>query len=391
MKLFLFCCRKPLNNMTGTTNIKEVLVIIPSPSSRLVFSKDGERKVYQSEYFNTLYQIIVDVVKSYSSKIKCSRSFSQSQEIDSDIIRRIENADIAIVVVTGRSSNIFWQLGVRHALKEGTIILQDIRDESPLGLVGYVSHQYQIENANGIENLKSLIRDKIGIYDKIPFGDSPVQNILGGEFAKLLYGKLSGQNLSKSKNTEITTILFLAADPTDTSRLRLGEELREIQERLQLAKLRERFDLQQRFSVRPSDIIQALLDVQPIIVHFSGHGIANGAVCFESQLGEALLVHPDALAALFEQFSTRVNCVVLNACYSEIQANAIAKHIDHVVGMNQTIGDKAAIAFAVGFYQALGAGRTIEEAYKLGCVQIRLQGIPEHLTPVLINKEQAQP
>lgn len=50
--------------------------------------------------------------------------------------------------------------------------------------------------------------------------------------------------------------------------------------------------------------------------------------------------------------------------------------------MNQAIGDDAAISFAIGFYQALGAGRSIEDAYKLGCVQIRLQGIPEHLTPV---------
>ena len=55
---------------------------------------------------------------------------------------------------------------------------------------------------------------------------------------------------------------------------------------------------------------------------------------------------------------------------------------------NKAIGDKAAIAFTIGFYQALGAGRTVEGAYKLGCVQIRLQSIPEHLTPVLIKKGQ---
>jgi len=58
--------------------------------------------------------------------------------------------------------------------------------------------------------------------------------------------------------------------------------------------------------------------------------------------------------------------------------------------MNKAIGDKAAITFALGLYQALGAGRTIEDAYKLGCVQIKLQGVPEHLTPVLIKKGQAE-
>lgn len=191
------------------------------------------------------------------------------------------------------------------------------------------------------------------------------------------------------KDIDLVSVLFVAADPTDVSRLRLGEEFREIHEKLKLAQLRDRFKLElPQLSVRPADISQALLDTQPQIVHFSGHGTATGALCFESQTGQAQLVQPDALAALFEQFTSQVSCVLLNACYSEIQAKAIAEHIEYVIGMNKAIGDKAAIAFTIGFYQALGAGRTVEGAYKLGCVQIRLQSIPEHLTPVLIKKGQ---
>ena len=181
------------------------------------------------------------------------------------------------------------------------------------------------------------------------------------------------------------SILFLAADPTDASRLRLGEEVREIQEKLQLSKWRDNFALHQRMSVRPTDISQALLDVNPQIVHFSGHGTSSGALCFENKLGETHPIQPEALAALFEQFANQLDCVVLNACYSVAQAKAIAKHIRHVIGMNQAIGDKAAIAFSIGFYQALGAGRTVEEAYKLGCMQIQLENIPEYLTPILIK------
>jgi hypothetical protein len=206
------------------------------------------------------------------------------------------------------------------------------------------------------------------------------------EIAPILHNYLGNTTMAS------TAILFLAADPTNASRLRLGEEFREIQEKLKLAKLREKFNLElPQLSVRPADISQALLDVQPQIVHFSGHGTSTGALCFENQTGQIQLVQPDALAALFEQFAKQVKCVLLNACYSDIQAKAIGKHIKYVIGMNQAIGDKAAIAFAIGFYQALGAGRTIEDAYKLGCVQIRLQGIPEHLTPVLIKEGQLQP
>jgi hypothetical protein len=102
--------------------------------------------------------------------------------------------------------------------------------------------------------------------------------------------------------------------------------------------------------------------------------------------GNAHLITPSAFSALFEQFSKQILIVVLNACYSESQAQAIANHVEYVIGTHQAIADKAAIAFSVGFYQALRAGRDIEEAYKLGCVQVQLQGIPEHLTSIILKK-----
>src|SRR5512135_792194 len=47
-----------------------------------------------------------------------------------------------------------------------------------------------------------------------------------------------------SPNTDRISILFLAADPTDASRLRLGEEFRVIQESLRRAAQRDRFRLE---------------------------------------------------------------------------------------------------------------------------------------------------
>ena len=186
-------------------------------------------------------------------------------------------------------------------------------------------------------------------------------------------------------------ILFLAADPSDEARLRLGQELRDIRERLQLSKERDRFILESRESVRVGDITQAIFDVDPQIVHFSGHGTSTGELQFESLTGKSQLVQADALAALFEQLAEKIDCLVLNACYSEIQAQAIAKHIRFVIGMNQDIGDKAAIAFAVGFYKALAANHSIEEAYHFGCVEIQLYNLPEHLKPVIYRNPTAKP
>jgi hypothetical protein len=128
--------------------------------------------------------------------------------------------------------------------------------------------------------------------------------------------------------------------------------------------------------------------IKPQIVHFSGHGTGEDGLVFEDIVGQEKVVDTEALTTLFKLFSVRVECVVLNACYSEIQAKAIVKHINYVIGMNQSIGDIAAIEFAVGFYTAVGAGEPIEFAYQLGCNAIQLKGIPEHLTPVLYKKDE---
>lgn len=189
-----------------------------------------------------------------------------------------------------------------------------------------------------------------------------------------------------SSDTHQQTILFLAANPNSTGRLRLDQELRDIAEGLQRAQKRDQFNLEQRLAARPRDVQRAMLDVSPQIIHFSGHGAGEQGLVFEDEMGNTKLVNEAALAGLFELFADQINCVVLNGCYSEVQAKAIAQHIPYVIGMNQAIGDQAAIAFAVGFYDALGAGRDVKFAYKLGCAAIRMEGIAEHLTPVLLQQ-----
>ncbi|MDZ8258064.1 CHAT domain-containing protein [Nostoc sp. ChiQUE01b] len=184
----------------------------------------------------------------------------------------------------------------------------------------------------------------------------------------------------------VQTILILAANPQGTKPLRLDEEVREIDAGLQRAKQREQFVLEQKWAVRPRDIQRAMLDNNPSIVHFSGHGTGDEGLVFEDEIGSAKLVDGEALAGLFELFAEQVECVVLNGCYSEVQADAIAQQINYVIGMKKAIGDRAAIEFAVGFYDALGSGRPVEFAYKFGCAAIRLAGVPEQLTPILKKK-----
>jgi hypothetical protein len=200
--------------------------------------------------------------------------------------------------------------------------------------------------------------------------------------------EFSKENLKQetAKNFLVTTktiILFLAANPTKTARLRLDEEVKRIQTNLKLAKERENLELKQEWAVTTDSLMQAILDESPTIVHFSGHGEQEGII-LQNEIGEKKIVSAEALANLFKLFKHTIKCVVLNACYSEAQAQAIKLYIPHVIGMKSGIHDKAAIAFSTGFYKAIGAGKDIPFAFKLGMAAIQLEGVSGDAIPVLL-------
>jgi len=186
-------------------------------------------------------------------------------------------------------------------------------------------------------------------------------------------------------------ILILTANPRDTDELRLGEEAREIAEGLELSQQRDNFEIITRWATRPADLQRALMKFKPTIVHFSGHGVSGQGLALEDNDGNLKLVSTEALSELFELFSGSVECVVLNACYSKLQAEAICQHIDYVVGMNQAVGDRTAIKFATGFYDALGAGFPIEKAFKLGRNRVNLEGLPGDSVPMLKARSGQKP
>ena len=183
-------------------------------------------------------------------------------------------------------------------------------------------------------------------------------------------------------------ILVLAANPQDTSLLRLDAEVRKIRESLKRSAQRAEFEVVAQGAVTTEDLRRALLEYEPHIVHFSGHGTGESGLVLDDGRGKQKLVSSRALAGLFKQFPS-IECVVLNACYSTVQAKELMKHVPYVVGMNQAIGDQAAIEFATGFYDGLGYGRSYPQAYELGLSAIDLENLPDTLTPVLLQRSQA--
>jgi CHAT domain len=166
-------------------------------------------------------------------------------------------------------------------------------------------------------------------------------------------------------------ILILASNPRND--LELDEEIRDLKDVIDSSRNRQNFDVENALAVRAGDLQELLFKHEPQIVHFCGHGGGETGLVFEGNNGGEQWVQTEALRNLFRLFSNKVSCVLLNACYSEEQADEIVNHIDYVIGMNQAIRDDAAIAFSKGFYRALGYGCSIEEAYEFGCNAIQLE------------------
>jgi hypothetical protein len=178
-------------------------------------------------------------------------------------------------------------------------------------------------------------------------------------------------------------ILFLAANPWDTTPLSLDEEARAIDEALRRSALGHRFEIRQHWAVRIDDLQGLILRHDPDIVHFSGHGSQAGEILLEDESRGKHLVSPAALSGLFSVLRGKIRCVLLNACLTVQQAQAIAQHVDGVIGMSREIEDAAAVTFAAGFYQALGFGKDVKTAFELGRNLLDLKNLEDKDVPRL--------
>jgi hypothetical protein len=178
-------------------------------------------------------------------------------------------------------------------------------------------------------------------------------------------------------------VLFLAADPSDATRLRLGEELQEIRQTLQQDNLSDLVVLIESACLSWEDVNQSILKYEPQIIHFSGHSEGMGELCFENEEQQIQSLQPTKLIALFQSRIASIQGIVLNTCYVKSQVKAIAPYVPFVVGTYREMGDASAITFATEFYRALSHNSTLVAAYQSGYDRLQSEGLTVDWAPVL--------
>jgi hypothetical protein len=193
-------------------------------------------------------------------------------------------------------------------------------------------------------------------------------------------------------------ILFLAANPSRSSRIALDEECAAIERELRMTSGRDDFDFRSKWAVSVDELMRHLNELQPTILHFSGHGSTGaagsspahgdprrdiapprGAGIFLQDERGSQYVSEHALAKMIASAAPSTRVVVLNACYSAAVAESLRHVVGCVVGMDGKIGDTAARSFAVAFYRALGNRRSVGNAVAQAVATLAAKQLPDDL------------
>ncbi len=197
----------------------------------------------------------------------------------------------------------------------------------------------------------------------------------------------------KEKGVDNTTILVVFACPEGAESLRLGSEDRIINECLDRSQYRDTFEVEVMHAATPYDVRRALLGGRYRIVQFSGHA-TGGRLVLEDARGQPQVIPQEALADLLATYSPPIECVLLNACYTDIQGQLVWARVPYTIAIRGGISDAAAIEFTRGFYDAIGAGKDYRFAFQEGTRAVNLAGLDEGFEAVLFterkDEEQAE-
>lgn len=186
---------------------------------------------------------------------------------------------------------------------------------------------------------------------------------------------------------EKIVVLFLASNPIDQQQLRLDEEARAISEMIRKSKHRDSVKFETCWAVQPIDLLQAINEFKPSIIHFSGHGSDNDEIIFQTNDGKTKIVSKEAIVQTMMASSDGIRLVFFNTCYSKNQAEAVSKYVEATIGMNTSIGDEAARIFSSQFYSSIGFGLSVKKSFEQARALLMLENISEQETPELFINE----
>jgi hypothetical protein len=204
-------------------------------------------------------------------------------------------------------------------------------------------------------------------------------------------------------------ILFLASNPSGTTRLALEEECAGIERELRLTSSHHELEFRSRWAVTIDEMMHHLNELEPTVVHFSGHGnrtelTVPDTLCREHRVRRDIVpasesieladehrrlrhVTASALTRMIGSAAPSARLVVLNVGFSAVTARSLCRVVDCVVGMNGAIGHSAAHSFVMSFYRAIGYRRSVGNAMEQAVATLAAKQFPDEHIPVCVTRD----
>lgn len=126
---------------------KQCFVIMP-------FSATGGRPTgYWDKFF---YDFIKPAVEKLG--YACTRSSANPGNIMKAIVKELVNSDVVLAVLTDYNPNVWYELGTRHSLKHGTIMMLEKGQKIPSDLIQYGVICYD-EEITGVPKFQENLRN----------------------------------------------------------------------------------------------------------------------------------------------------------------------------------------------------------------------------------------
>lgn len=191
----------------------------------------------------------------------------------------------------------------------------------------------------------------------------------------------------REPKAEQLRILYAMSTADKERPLRVDQEMRRVKAAVKASTHRDLVAIEYLPAATPGDVLDTLVAFRPHVVHFSGHANESVLVFDEGTDGygtnKGERIGPDLFRELLESTDEAPVLVVLNACKSAAQLSSLLGKVAMAVGMDDTIGDIDAIVFATRFYSTLAEGQSVEAALTTACVEMKLNGLPDHDLPTL--------
>ncbi len=118
----------------------------------------------------------------------CRRSKAEPSNIIKDILKELYDADLVLAVLTDFNANVWYELGIRHALRRGTIMTIEEGQELPFDISHYGVIKYEDTIAGGATDFEEKLRSFVRRIEVEKPADSAVSEFLGAQ-GRVVKGK----------------------------------------------------------------------------------------------------------------------------------------------------------------------------------------------------------